>query len=263
MFTLDHDYHLHSTLSTCCEDPRMIPENIIPICREEKKKEILIANHFWDRLMPGADDWYGPQDLQHVKKILPLPEESDMRVRFGCETEFCGGKKIGIAPETYDEFEFIVVPFTHLHNHFSRPRDCTTPVQVANLFMDHFEDLLQIDLPWKKVGIPHLTCFLVYPNDRLKEVFEAMDYPRLSKCFDFLAEKGAGIELNAGCFGQYWKDHLDVMTEIYRVAKKSGCKFYCASDAHSLEGLRSINANIPAIAEELGLTDADRYTIPG
>lgn len=262
MFKLDHDYHLHTTLSTCCNEDIMDIEHIVPVCREEGKKEILIANHFWDRLMPGADDWYGPQDLDHVRKILPLPEEPDMRVRFGCETEFCGGKKIGISPESYDCFDFIVVPFTHLHNNFSRPVDCTTPVQVANLYMDHFEDLLQIDLPWEKVGIPHLTCGLVYPGPHLKEVFEALDYPRLCRCFDFLAEKGAGIELNAGCFGEYWKNNQAVMTEIYHVAKNSGCKFYCASDAHSLKSLRNINNNIPAIAEVLGLTDKDRYYIP-
>lgn len=262
MFTLDHDYHIHTSLSTCCHEDQMTPENIIPVCKSENHTEIVLTNHFWDAKMPGADDWYGPQDLNWVKQLLPLPTENGMKIRFGCETEFCGGKKIGISPESYSEFSFIIVPFTHLHNHFSRPVDCTTPEQVANLFMDHFEDLLSIDLPWKKVGIPHLTCPLVYPGPRLHEVFEHMNNGRLEKCFDFLAKAGAGIELNAACFNPGWEQYRDTFLNIYRLAKHAGCKFYTGSDAHALETLKNINQNLPAVIEALGLQNSDRYYIP-
>lgn len=262
MFALDHDYHIHTTLSTCCHDPNMTPERLIPVCREEGRKEIVLTNHFWDALMPGADAWYGPQNLAHVRKILPLPEETDILVHFGCETEFCGGKKIGISPESYDAFEFIIVPFDHLHNHFSRPVDCTTPEQVAALYMDHFEDLLQLDLPWRKIGIAHLTCSLTYPGPRLHEVFEHMDAARLSRCFDFLAAKGAGVELNADCFKPGWETYRDTFLSVYRLAERSGCKFYCGSDAHALATLRTLRPNLAPVVEALGLTEAHRFYLP-
>lgn len=262
MFKLDHDYHIHTSLSTCCHEDIMTPENIVPACKAENHMEIVLTNHFWDSKMPGADDWYGPQDLAWVKKLLPLPKENGMKIRFGCETEFCGGKKIGISPESYDEFEFIIVPFTHLHNNFSRPVDCTTPEQVANLYMDHFEDLMAIDLPWKKVGIPHLTCPLVYPGPRLHEVFEHMVDSRLEKCFTFLAKQGTGIELNASSFRPGWEQYPDTFLNIYRIAKAAGCKFYVGSDAHAVASLKNINQNLPVVAEMLGLTEADRYYIP-
>ena len=262
MFALDHDYHIHTTLSTCCHDENMDMAHLVPVCRELGRREIVITNHFWDNLMPGADEWYAPQDLAHNKRILPFTDEPDMKIRFGCETECCGGRKIGISPEHYDEFEFIIVPFTHLHNNFSRPVDCTTPEQVAALYMDHFEDLTQLDLPWKKVGIAHLTVSLVYPGENLYRVLDALDSSRIRACLRFMAQHGAGIELNAGCFSADRKARADTFMGIYRIAKEEGCKFYCGSDAHAIRSLNNIDSNIPWPVEALGLDDTDRYRIP-
>ena len=262
MFDLDHDYHIHTTLSTCCHDPLMTLEKILPICRETGYKEIVITNHFWDAQMPGADDWYGPQNLEHVRSLLPLPSDGQVRLRFGCETEFCGGTKIGISKDSYDCFEWIIVPFNHLHNHFSRPVDCTTTGQVANLYMDHFEDLMAMSLPWKKVGIAHLTCPLTYPGPKLHEVFEQLDAARMRRCFRFLAQQGAGIELNAACFMHGWEEWQETFLAVYRWAKEEGCRFYCGSDAHQLDSLGAIKANLPQVIALLGLTEEQRYHIP-
>lgn len=261
MFSIDHDYHIHTSLSTCCHDAAMTPSNILPIVKQQGCREIVITNHFWDKNMPGADDWYGPQDLAHIQKLLPLPDCKDLAVYFGCETEFCGGEKIGISPDSYDAFDFIIVPFNHLHNNFSRPVDCVTPGQVAQLFMDHFEQLLAINLPWKKMGIAHLTCPLTYPGENLYQIFEQLDSSRLRQCFRQLKAWGAGIELNAACFNPGWEQHENTFLEIYRLAKAEGCKFYCGSDAHSLESLPRLNKNLLPVVEKLGLTALDQYII--
>lgn len=261
MFDLNHDYHIHTTLSTCCGDPEMTPAHAVSRCAAAGFAELVITNHFWDAKMPGADDWYAPQDLMHVQKALPLPQAEGVKVRFGCETEFCGGSKIGISPESYGAFDFIIVPFTHLHNNFSRPVDCVSTAQVAALYMDHFEDLIRIDLPWRKVGIAHLTCQLTYPGPKLHEVFAQLDDRRLRPVFRFLADKGAGIELNAGCFRPGWEEHRDTFLHIYRLAGECGCKFYCGSDAHALDALTRIHQWLPPVAETLGLTEKEQFRI--
>lgn len=259
MLLTDHDYHIHTALSTCCGDERMTMENIIPALQAAGIREACITDHMWDRRMPGADDWYGPQDVDHVRRNLPFPPSGDLKLYFGCETEFCGGTKIGISPESYDVFDFIIVPFNHLHNNFSRPVDCVTPEQVARLFVDHFEDLTRIPLPWHKVGIAHLTCALTYPGENLHRVFELLDYDRLAGIFQKLQAYGAGIELNGGSFKDDWQAHEETFLRIYRVAKAQGCKFYCGSDAHAVGALERVPTLLPIVIEKLGLTQADQF----
>lgn len=261
MFSIDHDYHIHTNLSACSHDPLMTPQNLLPIVQEEGLREVVITNHFWDSRMPGADEWYGPQDLAHVRKAFPLPQRPGIKMRFGCETEYCGGEKIGISPESYDAFDFIIVPFNHLHNHFSRPADCVTPLQVAELYMKHFQELLTLPLPWRKVGVAHLTCPLTYPGEKLYQVFEALDGNRLRKCFRMISAKGAGVELNAACFRPGWEKHEGVFLNIYRLAREEGCKFYLGSDAHSLTDLKRLKEYLPSVIHKLELSDGDRYAI--
>ena len=85
---------------------------------------------------------------------------------------------------------------------------------------------------------------------------------RLSAVFRFLAEHGAGIELNAGCFGEGWAAHQDDVLRIYHIAKNQGCKFYCASDAHSVEEFGSVLQNLREPVNLLNLTASHQYTIP-
>ena len=260
-FIADHDYHIHSTLSTCCHDQRMTADAILAAVLAEGHKEVCITNHLWDADMPGADEWYAPQDIAHVLSILPLPESDRVKVRLGCETEFCGGTKIGLSPTHYDLFEFIIVPFNHLHNNFSRPRDVVTAAQVAALYVDHFEDLLLQPLPWKRTGIAHLTCPLTFPHDNLHEVFDLLDETRMRRIFDVLAKRGAGIELNGACFRPGWEKHEGSFLRVYRMAKEAGCTFYCGSDAHALQEIPSLKTNIAPVIEKLGLRGVDRFRL--
>jgi histidinol phosphatase-like PHP family hydrolase len=256
----DHDYHIHSTLSACCGDPLMTPQTILSTCESLGLKAIAVTNHLWDSSMPGADDWYRPQDVAHLEKLLPFPPSDKLEFLFGCETEFCGGDKIGLSPEHYDVFDWIIVPFNHLHNNFSRPVDCVTPSQVAALYTDHFEDLLRQPLPWRKTGIAHLTCQLTYPHPNLTDVFDLLDERRIRAVFDTLAKRGAGVELNAGCFKPGWEAKEKSHLRIYEWARDAGCLFYCGSDAHSVSGIKRVQEWLPAVIEKLGLTQAQRFT---
>ena len=50
-------------------------------------------------------------------------------------------------------------------------------------------------------------------------------------------------------------------TSVNRIAKEAGCRFYCSSDAHSVEALDGVPKNLPAVIQALGLTEADAYRI--
>ncbi|MBQ3575529.1 MAG: hypothetical protein IJA26_07650, partial [Clostridia bacterium] len=71
---------------------------------------------------------------------------------------------------------------------------------------------------------------------------------------------GDGIELNASSFTG-WEEKPEVLRP-YQWAKEAGCKFYCASDSHSLAGYATVGERLPAIVEALGLTQDDRYIVP-
>ncbi len=55
-YVIDHDYHIHSTLSSCCPDRDQTPQNIIKIAEEHGYASICLTDHFWDSSVPGASE---------------------------------------------------------------------------------------------------------------------------------------------------------------------------------------------------------------
>lgn len=259
-FPLNHDLHLHTQLSLCSGDPEQNAEYIVKFAEENGYSQLCMTDHFWDETVPGASGWYQAQNFEHVSKTLPLPHGEKTKVFFGCETEFCGGKKIGISKETCGKFDFVVIPPNHFHMEgFTRDASVNTPEAVAKLFGDRLIELTKLDLPWGKIGIAHLTCDLAFARGDCYEVFRQADRAQLREAFAFFAEKGTGIELNDGCFSRE-KAFTDDNMDIYFMAKEAGCKFYRASDAHHPAELPLGQGTVRA-AKVLGLTEKDLYVI--
>ncbi|NLF21620.1 MAG: PHP domain-containing protein [Lentisphaerae bacterium] len=257
-----HDYHFHSTLSACCHDECMRPETVLAHAAEHGFEEICLTDHLWDPDVPGASSWYRPQGIRHVRSALPLPRHERVRFFFGCETEYCGGGKLGLSRAHFDEFDFVVIPTTHMHMRgFVRPEAVVTEAQMVELYVDRLEELVRLDLPWNKVGIAHLTCNLLFKEGDVGAILRQLDEARLLRVFDRLARTGAGIELNASSLAG-WQADPDTWLRPYRLAKRAGCRFYSASDAHVLENLGQIAAVIPGVVAALALTERDRYRIP-
>ena len=51
MFSIDHDYHIHTHLSTCSGDPEQTVENITRFARQNGMHTICITDHLWDDWM--------------------------------------------------------------------------------------------------------------------------------------------------------------------------------------------------------------------
>jgi histidinol phosphatase-like PHP family hydrolase len=257
-----HDYHLHSTLSACCHDERMRPDAVLAHAAQHGYEEICLTDHLWDSDVPGASSWYRPQDIPHVRAALPLPQNGTVRFFFGCETEYCGGDKLGLSRARFDDFDFVAIPTTHMHMRgFVRPETVATEAQMVELYVDRLEELACLDLPWSTVGIAHLTCNLLFKEGDVGAILRQLDEERLLRVFDRLGRAGAGIELNTSSLAN-WQTDPDTWLRPYRLAKRAGCRFYSASDAHVLENLGQIATVIPGVVAALELTELDRYRIP-
>jgi len=259
-FSFLHDLHCHSSLSSCCHDKSCTAPALFQQAKEMGYDTLCLADHLWDGDVPGASDWYAPQDIPHVLSADCRDMIPGMRCLQGCETEYCGKGKLGLSREHFDLFDFVVIPPNHFHmKNFVRREEITSPAQVADLFMERLEEIGQLDIPHEKVGIAHITCNLIYREDP-PAVFRLLDEKRMRKIFDVFARNGNGIELNAFSFSG-WEEHPEILRP-YQWAREVGCKFYCASDAHALKDYAAVGQKLPPVIKALGLTENDRYMVP-
>ena len=262
-FAIDHDLHCYSVLSSCSGNERQTIATILNHAKENGYTVQCVTDHLWDKSVPGASDWYAPLDIDHVSQSLPLPDSGDIRLIFGCETEYCGGNKLGLSPENYDKFDFIVIPPDHFHmKDFVRPSFYDTEAKIADLLVERLEQLLDLPLPWHKVGIAHMICGLIFTEGDQRLVYRLVDEARFRAVMRRFAQLGAGIEINCSCFGPGWREHEDDYLRLYRMAKEEGCRFYLASDAHKPEELAFVPQRAPEIIEALDLTAEHLYRIP-
>ena len=275
-FPLNHDFHIHSYISLCAQDPGMTADFILNFAIKSNYYAVCVTDHFWDESVPvsGMYATYAGQGLDSLKRILPLPKDNDVKFLFGCEAEYCGGDKLGVAPEHYDLFDMIVIPTNHFHAvPMVAPEGCDTITRIADLFTERLEQLVELDLPWKKVGLAHLNGILTFLNGELAhgypvyDVYSEMPEKRLRPVFNKLGRLGAGIELNAHCYNEdvpekkQWKNNKDTVLKLMRIAKEEKCKFYCGSDGHTTDDFSRGVGRIREAADVLGLT-ADDLFIP-
>ena len=268
-FQVNHDLHCHSTLSSCCSDANQTIQAIYDRAVQQGLETQCITDHLWDSAVPGPSNWYAPQNIEHVKQgkaeleALTAGQEGGPRMVFGCETEYCGGRKLGLSKEGFEEFDFVIIPPNHYHMiNFTRDESINTEEAIAELFVQRLEELTELDLPWEKVGIAHLNGYLTFREGDPAKVYAIMDEARLQKVFTFLAARGAGIEINTSCFGSGWREREEDQLRLFKIARDCGCKFYIGSDAHSLEGMEGMMEVAREVVDLLELTEEQRYQIP-
>lgn len=230
-YSIDHDLHIHSFLSTCAKDPAQTPERILQYAKEQGLSRICLTDHYWDSAIEGASAWYAPQNFDHIAQYRDLPQAEGVRFFFGCETEMDKNGVIGVPPSRFDDFDFIIVPTTHLHMSIAIADKGASCEQRAKLWVSRFDALLDSDLPMHKVGIPHLTCNLINPvsYDATLETLSLIPNAELERLFVRSAQRGCGIELNY--FDMKYIEDPRIL-RFYRIAKECRNKFYLGSDAH-------------------------------
>lgn len=266
-YTFNHDLHIHSNLSSCSKDENMTPAAHLEYARKNGLSTICITDHFWDSdTVPGASEWYKPQNYAHIKKSLPLPKDDTIKYLFGCETDMDKFFTIGISDKVIDELDFIIIPTTHLHmDGFTIDEKDFSIQGRAEVYVKRFERLLSLDLPFYKVGIAHLTCPHIAPArdgnpSRYKEVLSLITDDTFRELFSSASKKGLGIELNFAAESMD-ADFLESNIRPFRIAKECGCKFYLGSDSHTRKNFENIKKRFEIIIDSLELTENDKFNL--
>jgi len=115
---ITHDIHTHSTLSHCCYDPEASIANYVRRAAELGHKVFGISNHIWDEKVPGASRWYKNQTISYgleARDSVPA-DTCGMKVLIGVETEyFAASDTLGMLAETAKQFDYVLVPHSHIH----------------------------------------------------------------------------------------------------------------------------------------------------
>ena len=257
-FTIDHDLHLHSQISLCSGDPEQTAGALLAYGEREGFSHICITDHYWDENVPGASGWYAAQDYAHVAQILPLPKSETCAFHFGCEIDMDRFWTLGISKQRLDAFEFIIVPTSHLHmTGFTIAPEDTSVKRRAELYMQRNHALLDMDLPFSKMGLAHFTCSLMARNceGSRDDILNAISDAEYAELFARVAKSGMGVELNMSLTDPQSADTM----RPYRIAKSQGCKFYLGSDAHHPAGLVAARARFDAVIDALDLCEDNKF----
>lgn len=261
-YIFDNDLHIHSKISLCSNDENQNNERILQYAKENKLKTICLTDHYWDENVDGASDWYKLQDFRHISAAKPLPQDDGIRFLFGCETEMDKNMTLGISKKKFDDFDFVVIPTTHFHmTGFTISEEIVSPKQKSEFWLAKLNTLLDMDLPFYKIGIAHLTCGLIDSSrENFLRIIELLDDDSLKKVFKKAAEKGVGIELNSSDM-DFKDEEESIVLKPYRIARDMGCKFYCGSDAHHPNELDAASKIYKRAIKLLELTENEKFHI--
>ena len=256
---ITHDFHVHTNLSLCAK-PTAELDGYLKIAKEIGLTKIGISNHFWDAAVPGANEFYVPQDYEHVASLRDEIRKADtpeLRTYFGCECEYDPWRHgVACTEEVAERFEYMLVP--NSHTHMMMPKDCYHPYEKhAEFMLTAYEEILDCPVsryvtamahPFEAVACPYDNEILInlIPDDRYKRLFAKT------------AEKGIAYEINVSVFRGKRKDSVAdaAVFRMYRLAKEEGCKFLFGSDAHDTSYYSSYK-DAGLIADIAGLTEED------
>ena len=262
-FQLDHDYHIHSQLSLCSNDPQQNPANILRIAEDLGLRKIVLADHYWDKgVHRRIIDFYKPQDFAHISQALPLPQSENCRFLFGCETDMTKYNTVGIPRRRYNDFDMILIPIDHFHmtGFTISKRDSQSVEARAKRWTKRLERLLYMDLPFSKLGLAHLASYCLHHTDREKyiQILDLINNDDMHRLFTRAAAVGCGIELNLSDMDFADSEQESVM-RMFHIAKECGCKFYLGSDAHHPNKWDSFVPLYTRAVDILDLQESDKF----
>jgi len=257
---VDHDLHIHTTLSACCTDQQCTPANIIDRAAGAGLKTIGFANHVWDSAVPGGGQWYRKQSLRHILQIRrQIPDDTrGLRVLVGCECEYCGDGKVSITPASAEQLDYVLVPISHFHiEPMVKPADVNTPKEMAALLIQRFREAIELEIA---TGIAHPLLAHGYER-QCDEILSHICEGELLDAFGRAAELGVSIEVHFGMFpgagkGETEGFHDETFLRVLSLAKQAGCCFHFASDAHHLENVTRA-VKLEPYARAIGITPDD------
>ena len=232
---IQHDIHVHTYISSCGK-PTADPNKYIELAIQSGFHTLGFADHLWDSDVPGASPWYAPQNMEHLNQIRGIVgHRDDIRILFGCETEYAGGR-IAITREHAQALDYVLVPISHLHmKDFVRPAWCVKPKDLAELMVKRFNEVVVQDIA---TGIPHpfVPCGF---SDNSTEILSYISNDAFDECFGLAKEHNVSIEIHPEMYTHIKTgEYVDCYCRMMERARGQGCCFHFGSDAHDIPTLR-------------------------
>ena len=261
MLTIDHDLHIHTSLSKCAKNPDATVPNFLAAAEKNNLKIIGIANHCWAAELPGMSSWYRDQDIEHVLSIKnQIPENTNgIKILIGCETEYTGNRIAGLNRELAGFFDFVLLPCNHFHmKGFVVPEDLGSggPREVAELLYRRFMEVTDLGFGF---GIVHPFVplgFMEHEEDILENISDAM----YENCFRAAKSAGLAIEINSytakckTCAAD--SGFSPLYLRIHSIAGQCGAKFFFGADAHQPDSIGNYD-KMAGFAKSCGIVESD------
>lgn len=128
----------------------------------------------------------------------------------------------------------------------------------ARLWVEKLDAVLNMELPFYKVGIAHLSCrFIGVTKDEYNNVVKKIPQSELTRLFTKASKLGVGIEINTTFNEIMYPETVN----IYKTAKDCGCKFYFGSDAHTPNDYEEKLKSAEKLIDLIGLDESDKFII--
>ena len=256
---IEHDFHIHTTLSLCAR-PTATLENYLQTAEKLGLKKLGFSDHFWDSCFAAPNEFYEKQDMDHVsllKEKLMQTKAAGIEMFWGCEAEYDPVRRdVGIARETAEQFDFLIVP--NSHTHMMMPKAFYHPYQKhAEFMVQAYEDIINSPVSRDITAIAHPFDAVCCPYDR-GILYDMISDDCFKRLFEQTAEKEIAVEINLACVHGRTKEQIEKWEAIrmFRLAKECGCRFIFGSDAHCDQDHSSF-ANGGLIADMLSLKESD------
>ena len=247
------DLHVHTLLSSCASRTAY-PQEYIDICKKTGITTIGFADHLWDPAVVGASPWYAPQDIEHVKKIRSMIEDTEgINVLFGCETEYTGKGKAAVSKAAAQSFDYVLIPPNHFHmKDFVIPAAVTEIWEYKKYLLEYFMEICEIDLG-VHIGIAHPFMPLGVPD--VNGTLAAITDAEYKECFEYAKKHGKSVEIQTGIADA---DNPE-FNRMLKIADGCGCVFHFASDAHDTENFGGAHEKLGVYLDKIGVKAENTY----
>lgn len=268
MLKVDHDLHMHSYLSGCCEEKDSHrPAAILARAERMGLRTVGFADHIWANPNLEPSDWYRPQDESQITRLREDLQSisTPVRVLVGCEAEMVAPGKFGITHEFAESVDFVLLACDHFHmTEFVEQPKSDSPRDIGEHLLKFFRSAVTSRLA---TVIPH--AFYPCGKDPLFDrVAASISDAEFLDAFGAAAERNVGIEITTAYLpertGGDGPDRIAWTVEtpirFLRLAKEAGCTFTFASDAHRLAAMDFLPA-LDVFVEALDLTEKDIHPV--
>lgn len=255
---LNHDLHVHTYLSACCADKvNHKPAPILDLARRMNLSTLGFADHVWMNPDLTPSGWYRPQDASQIARLrqdLASLASPGLRVLVGCEADTVAPGKFSITPRFAESLDFVLLACSHLHmNGFVVQPPSRAPHDLAAHMISLFRSAVSSGFA---TSIPHPLLPIGY-MDLFDAAIASCSDNELFDLFSFTAHRGVALEITVG-FLPSEKNPFSLETPIrfLSIARRAGCKFTFATDAHSPDDQRRL-PELARLVDPLELTPDD------